>query len=58
MKTIITRPAKDKDGLTGDIFQIDQPYLDQCPTIDPFGREDAGQKISAHLPEREKEPAF
>ena len=51
MKTIITRAGEGtKMVFTGDIFQIDQPYLDQWSNgLTHLGEKMAGQKIFQHI---------
>lgn len=51
MKTIITRAGEGtKMVFTGDIFQIDQPYLDQWSNgLTHLGDKMAGQKIFQHI---------
>ncbi len=51
MKTIITRAGEGtKMVFTGDIFQIDQPYLDQWSNgLTHLGEKLAGQKIFQHI---------
>jgi len=51
MKTIITRAGEGtKMVFTGDIFQIDQPYLDQWSNgLTHLGEKMAGQKIFQHV---------
>ncbi len=51
MKTIITRAgAGTKIVFTGDIFQIDQPYLDQWSNgLTHLGEKMAGQKLFQHV---------
>ncbi len=51
MKTIITRAGEGtKMVFTGDIFQIDQPYLDQWSNgLTHLGEKMAGQKLFQHI---------
>lgn len=51
MKTIITRAGEGtKMVFTGDIFQIDQPYLDQWSNgLTHLGEKMAGQKLFEHV---------
>ncbi len=51
MKTIITRAGEGtKMVFTGDIFQIDQPYLDQWSNgLTHLGEKMAGQKLFQHV---------
>ena len=51
VKTIITRAGEDtKMVFTGDIFQIDQPYLDQWSNgLTHLGEKMAGQKLFEHV---------
>ncbi len=51
MKTIITRAAEGtKMVFTGDVFQIDQPYLDQWSNgLTTVGERMAGQKLFQHV---------
>ena len=51
VKTIVTRAGEDtKIVLTGDIFQIDQPYLDQWSNgLTHTGEKMDGQKIFQHV---------
>lgn len=51
MKTIITRAGEGtKMVFTGDIFQIDQPYLDQWSNgLSHLGEKMCGQKIFQHI---------
>lgn len=51
IKTIITRAGEDtKMVFTGDIFQIDQPYLDQWSNgLTHLGEKMAGQRLFEHV---------
>ena len=51
IKTIITRAGEDtKIVFTGDIFQIDQPYLDQWSNgLTHLGEKMAGQRLFEHV---------
>ena len=51
IKTIITRAGEGtKMVFTGDIFQIDQPYLDQWSNgLTHLGEKMAGQKLFEHV---------
>lgn len=51
VKTIITRAGEDtKIVFTGDIFQIDQPYLDQWSNgLTHLGEKMSGQKLFEHV---------
>ena len=51
IKTIITRAGEDtKIVFTGDVFQIDQPYLDQWSNgLTHLGDKMAGQKLFQHV---------
>ena len=51
IKTVITRAAEGtKIVFTGDIFQIDQPYLDQWSNgLTHLGEKMSGQKVFQHV---------